>query len=141
MNIFDYFMENPYWKSVYENAPSDECKEYYKIMFEFFSFETDEEDAAGIKGANERLMELMLTREDAEYIEDHAGGSIARHQYGITIRWLFDDEKADTASASMFEGEIRNPDYIPAGMKTEEPRISSGKTRKTRRNGPEIMPV
>lgn len=126
MKIFDYFMENPYWKSVYENAPSDECREYYKIMFEYFSFETDEEDEAGIKDADERLMELMLTREDAEYIEDHAGGSIARHQYGITIRWLFDDEKADTASASMFKGEIRNPDYTPAGMKVEEPRISSG---------------
>jgi hypothetical protein len=126
MKIFDYFMENPYWKSVYENAPSDECREYYKIMFEYFSFETDEEDVAGIKGADERLMELMLTREDAEYIEDHAGGSIARHQYGITIRWLFDDEKADTASASMFKGEIRNPDYTPVGMKVEEPRISSG---------------
>ena len=34
--------------------------------------------------------------------------------------------KADTASASMFKGEIRNPDYTPAGMKVEEPRISSG---------------
>ena len=126
MKIFDYFMEKPYWKSLYENAPSKECREYYRIMFESFSFNTDEKDEEGIKGADERLKELMLTREDAEYIMDHAGGSIARHQYGITIRWLFDDEKADTVSASMFKGEIRNPDYTPAGMKVEEPRISSG---------------
>ena len=126
MTNFDFFMENPYWKSIYENAPSYECREYYRLMFEYFSFYKDEEDKEGIRGADERLKELMLTREDAEYIKDHAGGNIAWHQYGITIRWLFDDEKADTASASMFKGEIRNPDFTPAGMKVEEPRISSG---------------
>ena len=114
MKIFDYFMENPYWKSIYENAPSGECREYYRIMFEYFSFDTDNEDEVGIDGAEERLMELMLTREDAEYIKNHAGGGMAKHQYEITIRWLFDDEKSDTVSASMFKGEIRNPDYTPA---------------------------
>ena len=126
MMIFDCFMENPYWKSVYENAPSNECREYYRIMFEYFSLDSDEEDEEGIKIADKKLMELMLTREDAKYISDHAGSSIAHHQYGITIRWLFDDEKSDTVSASMFKGEIRNPDYTPAGMKAADPSISSG---------------
>ena len=126
MNSFDYFMENPYWKSIYGNAPSNECKEYYRIMFEYFSFDTDEEAKAGIEGAEERLMVLMLTRKDAEYIRDHAGSNIAKHKYNATIQWLFDDEKAEAVSASMFKGEIRNPNYTPIDVKVEEPRISSG---------------
>ena len=55
MMIFDCFMENPYWKSVYENAPSNECREYYRIMFEYFSFETDEEDEEGEDEEGEEL--------------------------------------------------------------------------------------
>ena len=110
---FDLFMENPYWKGIYDNAPSVECKEYYGIMFEYFSFETDEDDEDGISSACERLMEIMLSRRDAEYIRDHAGSGRAKYNYGEVIRWLFDDEKADTVSASMFRGEIRNPYYQP----------------------------
>ena len=111
MKNFDCFMANPYWKSVYEDAPSDECKEYFRIMFEYFSFETDETDEEGISGADDRLMELMLSREDAEYIMKCAGSAMAKFYYRKTITWLFDGEKADTVSASMFKGEIRNPNY------------------------------
>ena len=110
--VFDLFMENPYWKCVYEKAPSEECKEYYKIMFEYFSFETDEDDVEGIRSANDRLMELMLSREDAEYIKDCTDNPLAKHHYREIITWLFDGEEADTVSASMFKGEIRNPCYF-----------------------------
>ena len=113
MNIIDCFMKNAYWKYVYEEAPSDECREYYRIMFEFFSFETNEEDTEGIRRADERLMELMLSRKDAEYIKERAGSPLAKHHYREIITELFEGENADTVSASMFKGEIRNPDYTP----------------------------
>ena len=35
---FDTFMENPYWKKVYEGAPSKELKEYYRIRFDTSPF-------------------------------------------------------------------------------------------------------
>ena len=118
MKIFDHFMENPYWKSICENAPSDECREYYRIMFEYFSFGTDGADEAGIRSADERLTGLMLTREDAEYIKDHAGSGIAEQHYKAIIRRFFDDQRSDAVPASMFKGEIRNPDYTPERMNT-----------------------
>ena len=130
MKNFDLFMKNPYWKRIYENAPSDECKGYYRIMFEYFSFETDEEDRAGIKNADpdDQLMNLMLSKEDAEYIEEWAETKLAKHQYRDVITWLFDGEKAAAVSASMFKGEIRNPHYAESGFDIDgdEQSISSG---------------
>ena len=126
MKNFDKFMGNPYWKSVYEKAPSNECKEYYRIMFEYFSFEADEKDEEGSRSANERLMELMLSKEDAEYIREHAGSPLANHHYREIITWLFDREGADTVSASMFKGEIRNPGYAVITEEKDTPSISSG---------------
>ena len=123
---FDTFMENPFWRCIYEKAPSDECREYYRLMFEYFSYETDEDDKEGIRRANERLMELMLTREDAEYIKERAGNPLARHHYREVISWLFDGEKADTVSASMFKGEIRNAGYTVIEEEKVIPTISSG---------------
>ena len=31
---FDTCMKNSFWKGIYDNAPSDEVKEYYRIMFD-----------------------------------------------------------------------------------------------------------
>ena len=124
--IFDFFMKNPYWECVYEKAPSYECKEYYRIMFEYFSFATDERDKKGIWKANEKLKGLMLSREDAEYIYEHAGSPLAKHHYREVISWLFDGEKADSVSASMFKGEIRNPGYAVIDETKDVPSISSG---------------
>ena len=108
---FDHFMENDYWKSIYDNAPSEELREYYRIMFECYSFDTDENDIDGKEAADERLMEIILTRQDAEYILAHAGSPMAKRQYSKIITWLFDEEESDAVSASMFKGEIRNPEY------------------------------
>lgn len=111
MYTFERFMDNPYWKCVYDNAPSDECREYYRIMFEYFSFESDENDVEGINNADDRLKELMLTKEDAEYIRERAGNPIAKHHYREIITWLFEGEGTDTVPAAMFKGEIRNSGY------------------------------
>ena len=27
----DVYMRNEYWKEVYENAPSDQCREYFRL--------------------------------------------------------------------------------------------------------------
>ena len=117
----ELFMKNPYWKGIYDNAPSEEVKEYYRIMFEFFSFESDENDP-GIEAAEERLMDLMLTRQDAEYVRDHSGMGIARGSYNKWIEKLFDEEKAEAISASFFRGELRNPYYQPAKNKERKER-------------------
>lgn len=43
---FDTFMENEYWKGVYDSSPSEDLKEYYRIMFDESPFlkESDGED-------------------------------------------------------------------------------------------------
>jgi hypothetical protein len=110
--IFEQFMDNPFWKNIYEKAPSEECKEYYQIMFEYFSFDSDEEDSQGVKAANERLKEIMLSRKDADYIKECTESIVAKQRYDKVIKWLFDGKGADTVSASMFKGEIPNPDYV-----------------------------
>ncbi len=68
---FDTCMKNSFWKGIYDNAPSDEAKEYYRILFDTCSFAAEEEQDEA--AAEERLKELMLTREDAEYILRKAG--------------------------------------------------------------------
>ena len=35
---FDTFMENPYWRKVYEDAPGEKLREYYKIRFDASGF-------------------------------------------------------------------------------------------------------
>ena len=45
--------------------------------------------------------------------KEHAGSPWAKHHYRVIITVLLEGEKADTVSASMFKGEIRNPDYTP----------------------------
>lgn len=126
MKIFDSFMEKPYWRCVYEKAPSDECKEYYRIIFEYFSYETDKKDEEGIRSAGDRLNKLMLTREDAEYIRARAGDPLAKHHYREIITWLFDGEGADTVPASMFKGEIRSPGHAVIDEDKAGSSISSG---------------
>ena len=106
---FDTCMKNSFWKGIYDNAPSDEVKEYYRIMFDTCSFAAEEEQDE--TAAEERLKELMLTREDAEYILRKAGTVQAKVWFGKVITELFDVCEADTVSASFFRGEILNPWY------------------------------
>ena len=83
---FDTFMANPYWRRVYEEAPSEELKEYYRLRFDIsrFVMGEDHRDAE----AEDRLEKLPLAKSDIEYIQKHAGSGMAKSYYEKFIRKL-----------------------------------------------------
>ena len=105
---FDIFMENPYWRKIYEEAPGEDLKEYYRIMFDTSPFVVnsrfrDEE-------AETRLKELWISKEELVYLRDHAGIARARDIYQKCIDTLNEaDEEGLCVSASCLNCELRNP--------------------------------
>ena len=72
---FEAFMKNPAHKRIYENAPSEACKDYYKSEYYYSKyFDPNSEDV-------EEFVEMVkepekrLSVEDWEYIKDHVGNS------------------------------------------------------------------
>ena len=57
---FDTFMENPYWRKVYEEAPSEELKEYYRLRYDLSTFVMGE--AYRDEEAERKLGELILLK-------------------------------------------------------------------------------
>ena len=57
------FMKNEYWKEVYENAPSDQCRNYFRLGF-FSSLYPPPDDYAQAKDA----LYDSLAVEDWEYL-------------------------------------------------------------------------
>ena len=110
---FDIFMDNPYWRRIYENAPSEELKEYYKIRFDISPFvygENYHDDAALA-----RLEEILLSKSDIEYIQRFAGSGMARHFYEKFISKLTGEYEGWCFKASIFQAEIWNPWYQENG--------------------------
>ena len=105
---FDTFMQNPYWRKIYDEAPSEYLKEYYRIMFDTSPFvigdgNIDEE-------AEERLKELWISKEELGYLKEHAGIVQAKTYYQKCIDKLTEaDEEGLCVSADCLKGEIRNP--------------------------------
>ena len=69
----DAFMKNPAHKKIYDEAPSAECRDFYKSEY-YYSKYFDPED----KNADEFIEmvkepESRLSIEDWEYIKKHAG--------------------------------------------------------------------
>lgn len=61
--------KHPYWKKMYENAPSEESKDY--IRYTFYSseyYDPDAEDAAEFDKLQEKV-ESALKAEDWEYLK------------------------------------------------------------------------
>ena len=108
---FDTFMDNPYWKRIYDEAPSDELREYYRIMFDHSSFVNGATplDEAALK----RLDEIILLKEDIEYLKLYAGIAQAEGYYQKALDHLADKDDGVGFRASVFRGEIRNPGFIP----------------------------
>ena len=106
---FDTFMENPFWRKLYDEAPSEELKEYFRVVF----------DASGFIGGNEHkngktksiLEKLPLSKEDIEYLRDHAGSGQARAYYQKFIDRLSGQYKGWCFPAAAFRVEDRNPYY------------------------------
>ena len=108
---FDEFVKNPYWKKIYENAPSKELKEYYKIRFDMSPFVVGEEfkdDAA-----EKRLKKILLNKEDIQYIRDNAGSGQAKHYYDGAIKKLSGEYEGYSLPAEAFQVEVWNPWYRP----------------------------
>ena len=83
---FDTFLENPYWKRIYEEAPSERLKEYYRLRFDMSRFVMGENYRN--ETAEKELAELILYRDDIRYIQQYAGSGRARHYYEGAIQKL-----------------------------------------------------
>jgi len=61
---FDLFMKNPWWKKLYDEAPSDELREHLRRSFENSAIKYDRP--------------VQLTKQDYQYLYDHAEGGYYR---------------------------------------------------------------
>lgn len=72
---FEAFMKNPSWKRIYDGAPSDACKEYYRYVFYSSKYyDPDAEDASEFDEMQEHYYG-KLAIPDWEYIKKNAGNS------------------------------------------------------------------
>ena len=78
-NGFDTFMENPYWKKYYENAPSDALKEY--IRFEFENNPYVSEKRADNYEEEKAKITARFTGEDRQYLIDNTTNGQAKTEY------------------------------------------------------------
>ncbi len=108
---FEIFMLNPYWKRIYEQAPSEELREYYRVMFNTSLFLYGED--AKRYPERELLKTIMLSRDDVVYLLDHAGMAVAKIKYSRILAELDDREKDSCSNipAVYLQGEERNPWY------------------------------
>ena len=105
---FDTFMKNPYWKKIYEDAPSNKLREYYKIRYDASGFINGE--AIDVNG---QLEGILLSKEEIQYIQKHAGSGQARHFYQKFIDRLSGEYEGYCFPAAAFQVEEWNPWYRP----------------------------
>lgn len=70
---FEAFMKNPAWKKRYEEAPTKECKDYYRFTFYFSKYYDPEED----NGEFEEMRDYyynQLSADDWKYIKGNTSG-------------------------------------------------------------------
>ena len=104
---FDTFMENPYWRKIYEEAPGEHLKEYYRIMFDTSPFVMGDDYIE--EETTARLKELWISKEELEYLKEHAGISQAKALYQRCIYKLNEtDEDGLCVSAACLKCEVRN---------------------------------
>ena len=108
---FDTFMANPYWRRIYEEAPSEELKEYYRIRYDTSPFVMGKDHCD--KEAEARLEKLPLSKTDIEYIRRYAGSGMARRYYDRCIQRLTGEYEGWCLPAAAFRSEVWNPWYDP----------------------------
>ena len=80
---FDTFMENPYYREQYENAPTDSLKQYFRLTWDKNPFvvgtdyDSSKEDAI--------LSKTKFTKEEVEYLAKYAVGGQMKAFYK---KWL-----------------------------------------------------
>lgn len=62
------WLENPSWKAIYENAPTEESKKYLEMLF--YASETEEDEAFNALDALEELLKPV----DYEYMYSFTQG-------------------------------------------------------------------
>lgn len=86
---FAAFMENPYYRGLYENAPTDRLKRYYELSWErayrIEELDGNDEGDALCKRLGDKIDALHLQREDVEYMASHAQGGPLKAMYR---KWL-----------------------------------------------------
>ena len=65
------FTKNKYWKRVYEEAPSDNCRKRIALSF-YYSHTLDESEEYE---AEEQRVEDSLSKEDWRYLYEHEGNN------------------------------------------------------------------
>ncbi len=81
---FDVFMSNPYWRQVYENAPSDRLKENYKRSFEYHGLDRlnlsfgEKMRIRKELEKQDREDPIILTKEDWQYLFDNTTNQMER---------------------------------------------------------------
>ncbi len=78
---FDTFMRNPYYRKMYEEAPTDKLKRMFQREWDnnpFVTGDTSDDDAPVRKGEK-------LTREEVEYLAKFAVGGMEKAMYK---KWL-----------------------------------------------------
>ena len=108
---FDTFMENPYWRRIYEEAPSERLKEYYRLRYDKSRFVMGAEYRD--EEAERKLEGLILYKSDIQYIQRNAGSGMARHYYEGAIQKLAGEFEGYGFPASAFQVEDWNPWYNP----------------------------
>ena len=63
------WLENPYWKKYYEEAPSDSCRQYIALDFRYSDTEDEE-----VAEAMDALLET-LRAEDLRHLAAYAGNN------------------------------------------------------------------
>ena len=79
--ILDKYMENPHWREVYEKAPSDAAKKYFKASFLWSGmawFKTGTEERMEELHAQMEGLRKRFGKEDWEYLIKNAGGNTAK---------------------------------------------------------------
>ena len=70
----EFFTRNPYWKKMYEEAPSDKCRERIALTFYYSTF-FDEANADGTWAEAMKAAEDALKLEDWKYLLKYQGNN------------------------------------------------------------------
>lgn len=73
-NLEDW-LQNPSWKEIYENSPSEACKAFIAMMF--YASETEEDEAFNEMDRLESKLDLR----DLMYMYDNSMGPQKKHFY------------------------------------------------------------
>ena len=80
---FDLFMQNPYYREQYENAPSKELKRYLQLEWDSSPFAMGEDYDSSKE--DEEMKNLKLSKSDVEYLAKYAVGGAEKAYFK---KWL-----------------------------------------------------